>query len=201
MKLKEVLNLVNKEELLKNEAIFWGAFREYQDRHHDKNILLFLTDLFDAGMQERASLFGKRVECKKYLCDVDQIDSDGIYVFNVKTDIVDLEGNLILKNIETKFTIPIDKINKDKAKKLFKLMIVLGLNGYLVNPIEKDKFIKLNNESINSNIKLQYECTECKKFFDSSKKLLDHLKLSKHKDNIFEQYGYWENEFEKYKMN
>ena len=189
------MSKINEELLKQSEIILWKLFDDYKKENgNDINMLLFFCDLYRKGLQEHVSCFNDRIHLSKTKLTYQEIKENYQVVFSC--DMKNSDDELILKGLSITFMIPIVNTKINKLKKFLITLIENGINGYLTSPFDKEKLIRTEQNCVDvprdKRIVNTYICNTCKKKFKTAKGFLNHLEQTKHKDNIFEQYGYWE---------
>jgi len=194
--------IVDEQWIKQNNIKVYKALDIYKKHNENKDVIMFFIETFMAMFENKTSFFGCRVHCDNFYCDViekKEMEQNGVSVYDIHviTDVVSDKQQLVLKELEFHEYFIFNKINDtDSIKEFIKTLIECAFNGFMISIYEKEKLIK----SIFDNIDIQdktyqnfrYECDTCHKEFDNAKDFLSHLKETKHKDCVYQQFGYWE---------
>lgn len=178
------------------ELALMTEITKHEAKYHNKNMLLFLINLYEKSLVEKTSLFDSRINLSKYNCKCSTKD-DCISV-HIVTNVVNSKKELMLEKLEISMELGNKDLKVNYLKKVLKNLIFCAFNGYLTNPIEKDELFVSNNKLFNRAFISTYECETCHKQFDNAKEFLQHLVDEQHQDSIYTQFGFWGGKFKRY---
>ena len=152
---------MNTESIKQHEIIFWKLFNTY----NTDNILLFFCDIYRNGLKERKSLFNERGKISKSKMKYQIIEDN--YHIEFSCDVKNTDHELILKDLQITFDIPVKYVKIEKLKKFLVLLIENGINGFLTSPFDKENLIRAEQNCVSipgyKKIENLYICNECKK--------------------------------------
>lgn len=184
--------LIDEKWIQNNNIRLYKAFDIYKKNNNNEDVFMFFLETLQALVNEKVSMFGCRVKCDNFYCEYNV--KQNIYDIHIITDIVSDTQQLVLSEFDFHMFYPVDKVDIENLQQFSKELIECTFNGFLITVYEKEdiikkcyKFLKFENPPV-----FKYECDTCHEEFHSADEFLQHLKDTKHKDSIYQQFGYWE---------
>lgn len=152
------------------------------------NVMIALLERWKINTENKTSSFGKRVIVKETyrVLVVDGKDEENKDTHNLKWKgiVIDPNDNSIISEAEI---VCEEQMNVDiLTQERLELFMSIALSGIYCTPYDVNAAMSSFGKS------LTYGCDECGQFFDKDiDSFVEHLKITKHKDGIFEKYPHW----------